>query len=189
MQPGFWLFLFLAILVSGCSTTSPTSGVRLNQIQVIGSHNSYHVRAHDSLRAVLASRSPETAQALDYTHPPLTDQFSRLGIRQIELDCFADPDGGLYAHPKGVEWVKRAGLPPVPNHDPEGRLRQPGFKVMHVPDIDYFSTVPTLRVALQQVFDWSEQHPGHIPIFILLELKKMPRARISLNPSGWAKKS
>jgi hypothetical protein len=174
MQNRFWLALILPLCfwVSGCSTSSPTSSVRLNQIQVIGSHNSYHLRAHDSLRAVLASRSPEAAKALDYAHPPLPDQLSRLGIRQIELDCFADPKGGLYAHPKGVEWAARAGLPPVPNQDPEGKLGRPGFKVMHVPDIDYMSTVLTLTDGLKQVLDWSEQHPRHVPIFVLLELKE-----------------
>lgn len=172
MQHRFWpLFILPAFLwASGCS--SPTSAVRLNQIQVIGSHNSYHLRAHDSLRAVLASRSPEAVKALDYTHPPLSDQLSRLGIRQIELDCFADPQGGLYSKPKGVQWAANAGLAPVPNQDPEGKLTRPGFKVMHVPDIDYMSTVLTLTDGLRQVNDWSERHPGHVPIFILLELKE-----------------
>lgn len=121
---------------------------------------------------LLNRRSPEVAKTLDYTHPPLTDQLSRLGIRQIELDCFADPQGGLYAHPKGVQWAASNGLPPVPNHDPEGKLSQPGFKVMHVPDIDYMTTVLMFRDGLRQVLDWSEHHPQHVPLFILLELKE-----------------
>ena len=170
------LLLFLIIPVcfgmSGCSTNSSTSAVRLNQIQVIGSHNSYHLLAHQSLRMLLATRGPETMKALSYTHPPLPEQLSRLGIRQIELDCFADPKGGLYAHPKGAQWAASAGLPPVPNQDPEGKLGRPGFKVMHVPDIDYMSTVLTLTDGLKQVQEWSNQHPGHVPIFILLELKE-----------------
>jgi hypothetical protein len=174
MQNWLWPFLMIPVvfLVSGCSTASRTSSVRLNQIQVIGSHNSYHLRAHDSLRTLLAGRSPEAVKGLDYTHPPLPEQLSRLGIRQIELDCFADPDGGLYANPEGVRWAAQAGLPPVPNQDPEGKLGRPGFKVMHVPDIDYMSTVLTLTDGLKQVFDWSKQHPRHVPIFILLELKE-----------------
>jgi Phosphoinositide phospholipase C, Ca2+-dependent len=127
--------LVMCIWSSGCATPGPTSSVHLNQIQIIGSHNSYHLRAHDSLRALLAKRDPNVAKGLDYTHLPLPEQLSRLGIRQIELDCLADPQGGLYADPKGVHWAADAGLPPVPNHDPEGKLHQPGFKVMHVPDI------------------------------------------------------
>lgn len=44
---------------------------------------------------MLATKSPLMAIGLDYTHVLLTEQINRLGIRQIELDCFADPDGGL----------------------------------------------------------------------------------------------
>jgi hypothetical protein len=102
----------------------------------------------------------------------LPEQLSRLRIRQIELDCFADPRGGLYAEPRGPKLAAALGLPPVPNHDPAGQLRAPGIKVMHVQDIDYFSSVLTLVEGLQQVRAWSEQHLRHFPIFILLELKE-----------------
>lgn len=161
----------IALFVTGCTTVSPRSDVRLNQIQVIGSHNSYHQRAHESLHTLLARRNPEAAKALDYSHPPLTDQFERLGIRQIELDCLADPRGGLYAHPKGIEWASQAGLPAVPDQDPSGELLSPGIKVLHVPDIDYQSSVPTLVDGLKEILAWSDQHPKHVPIFVLLELK------------------
>jgi hypothetical protein len=124
------------------------------------------------LLKLVAQRSPETAQGLDYSHRPLPEQLSRLGVRQIELDCFADPKGGLYADPRGPKQVAALGLPPVPNHGPAGRLRAPGFKVMHVQDVDYFSSVLTLVEGLQQVRAWSEGHPRHFPIFILLELKE-----------------
>ena len=120
----------------------------------------------------MATYAPGLAQELDYSHRPLAEQFSRLGIRQIELDCFADPQGGLYAEPRGPKAAAALGLPPVPNHDPDHRLRAPGFKVMHAQDIDYFSTVLTLKEGLQQVRAWSDQHPRHFPIFILLELKE-----------------
>ena len=165
-------FLLLSPLMSAGAPASSSSGVRLNQIQVIGTHNSYHQRAHKSLHELIAKRAPDEVRGLDYTHRPLSEQFSRLGIRQIELDCFADPQGGLYSDPRGVKWAADAGLAPVPNHDPQGRLRQPGFKVMHVQDIDYLSSVLTLVEGLKQVRDWSAKHPGHVPIFILLELKE-----------------
>jgi hypothetical protein len=166
-------FYLLAVLCAGggCTSSRPAASLRLNQVQVIGTHNSYHQRAHESLRTLLAQRFPQEAQGLDYTHPPLAEQLSRLGVRQIELDCYADPKGGLYAEPRGVKWAAAAGLPAVPNHDPDGRLRRPGFKVMHVQDIDYFSSALTLVDGLQQVRNWSIQHPRHVPVFILLELK------------------
>src|SRR5262245_42657028 len=164
----------VALLVgfaSGCSTPSKSSDLRLNQIQVIGTHNSYHQRAPESLVRLLTARSPDLVQTLDYSHRPLAEQFDLLGIRQIELDCFADPQGGLYAQPRGAKWAVDAGLSPVPNPDPDGKLRRPGFKVMHVQDIDYCSSVPTLVDGLKQVRAWSKQHPNHVPIFILIELK------------------
>ncbi|MFM7129434.1 MAG: Ca2+-dependent phosphoinositide-specific phospholipase C [bacterium] len=70
-----------------------------NQIQVIGSHNSYHIAPHDDLNQFLSITSKRLVESIDYTHPPLPDQFSRFGIRQIELDLFLDPKGGHYARP------------------------------------------------------------------------------------------
>jgi len=167
------IILLLALaLLPGCTTPSPTAGLRLNQIQVIGTHNSYHLRGAESLLTLIATQDPKARRELDYGHRPLTEQLSRLGIRQIELDCFADPVGGLYARPLGLERATQAGLPPVPNPDPTGRLRQPGIKVMHVPDVDFASSVLTLVDGLKQVRAWSVKHPRHVPVFILLELKE-----------------
>ena len=160
------------VMLTGCSSPSPTAGLRLNQIQVIGTHNSYHVRGHDSLLALIAQVNPTARRELDYGHRPLPEQLAQLGIRQIELDCYADPDGGRYARPLGLERVVQAGLPPVPEPDPAGRLRPPGIKVMHVPDIDFASSVPTLVGALHAVREWSAKHPRHVPVFIMLELKE-----------------
>jgi hypothetical protein len=140
------------------------------------------------LRALLEKVAPDEVKGLDYSHVPLPEQFSRLGIRQIELDCFADPQGGRFAEPQGVKWAADAGLKPVPNHDPEGRLRRPGFKVMHIQDIDYMSSVLTLHDGLEQVRDWSAQHPRHGPIFILLELKEDAPAPLLTQPLPFKEK-
>src|SRR5215510_1802287 len=126
LSRAFGVLALLAIFACGCAAPSKSSDLRLNQIQVIGTHNSYHQRAPESLVRLLKARSPDLAQTLDYSHRPLAEQFD-LGIRQIELDCFADPQGGLYAHPRGAKWAVDAGLPPIPNPDPERKLRQPGF--------------------------------------------------------------
>jgi hypothetical protein len=163
--------LFFAVFTFGCKTSPQRGELRLNQIQVIGTHNSYHQRAPDSLVRLLANRSPARVEALDYSHRPLAEQLELQGVRQIELDCFADPEGGRYARPLGRKWAAEAGLPALPNTDPEGKLRRPGFKVMHVQDIDYFSSVLTLVDGLKQVRAWSRQHPEHVPVLILIELK------------------
>ncbi len=164
--------LVACVILTGCMTPSPTAGIRLNQIQVIGTHNSYHLRGHDSLLTLIAKVNPGARRELDYGHRPLPEQLAQLGIRQIELDCYADPDGGRYARPLGLERVVQAGLPPVPDPDPTGHLRAPGIKVMHVPDVDFASSALTLVDGLRQVREWSVKHPRHVPVFILLELKE-----------------
>ena len=147
------------------------AGLRLNQAQVIGTHNSYHVTPHASLEALIRTTSDATFESIEYTHRPLTEQFERLGIRQIELDLFPDSDGGRFAKPLGVGLAKAGGLPPVPNFDPEGHLMEPGIKILHFPDFDYLTTVHTFRQALEEIEAWSDANPEHFPLTILLELK------------------
>jgi hypothetical protein len=144
------------------------SEVRLNQIQVIGTHNSYHIAPHKAVLALITEKNPALAQSLDYTHRPLVDQFSRLGVRQIELDVFADPEGGLFADPAAVKLTADSERP----HDPKGLLRKPGIKVLHVQDIDYRTTALTLVEALRQVRAWSRDNRGHCPIMIMIEVKQ-----------------
>jgi hypothetical protein len=166
---GAWLML--GALVAGCTTNSPTANVRMNQMQVIGTHNSYHQRAHDSLMKLIAARNPSAVSELDYGHRPLGEQLADLGIRQVELDCYVDTAGGRFANPLGPKKAVEAGLPPVPSNDPTGKLLKPGIKVMHIPDIDFGTSVLTLIDGLQAVRTWSLAHPRHVPVFILIELK------------------
>jgi hypothetical protein len=144
---------------------------RMNQIQVIGTHNSYHIAPHPNVMGILAAGKKGVAEGLDYTHKPLAEQFSRLGIRQVELDVFADPKGGHYADPFTRNLLKTQGKEPGPDPNSNGRLAQPGMKVFHVQDVDYMSTVPTLVDALKEIRAWSLAHPRHMPIMILIELK------------------
>jgi hypothetical protein len=149
----------------------PAFGQTLNQIQVIGTHNSYHAGLAPSEAKLMMEKNPKLFQALEYQHAALDRQLSS-GVRQIELDIFADSEGGRYARPSGPDAVAAAGLPKDPAFDPEGLMSKPGFKVMHVQDIDYRSTCQQLIACLQIVRSWSKSHPGHVPIFILLETKQ-----------------
>jgi hypothetical protein len=142
--------------------------LRLNQIQVLGTHNSYHIEPAADLLAVLRGFSAELADSIEYSHPPLDEQFDDQGIRQIELDVFADPDGGLFANRGGEAAVGR----PTASGLPE--LDQPGFKVMHVQDIDFDTTCLKFVSCLTTVRDWSHAHPGHVPIMIDVEAKDDP---------------
>jgi Phosphoinositide phospholipase C, Ca2+-dependent len=109
----------------------------------------------------------------------LQQQFDG-GVRQIELDVYADTKGGRYAHPSGPLTVAAANLPPDPAFDPNGVMLKPGFKVMHVQDVDYRSTCQPFIACLEQVRQWSQAHPKHIPIFILVETKQGSPGKLKL---------
>ncbi|MGO8818153.1 MAG: phosphatidylinositol-specific phospholipase C1-like protein [Terriglobia bacterium] len=160
-----------AVTIAAAAQTPTGSPVRLNQIQVIGTHNSYHAGIAPSAAKVWQAKNPEDYQKLDYRHPSLSQQLDG-GVRQIELDIYADSKGGRYAHPSGPAMVADAGLAPDPDFDPAGVMLKPGFKVMHVQDVDYRSNCQPFTACLRQVREWSHAHAGHIPIFILVETKQ-----------------
>src|SRR5882724_13545341 len=72
--------------------------LHLNQIQLIGSHNSYHSGLAPSETVWLDKLNPKSVTNLDYRHPALDVQLSN-GVRQVEIDIYADIKGGRYAHP------------------------------------------------------------------------------------------
>lgn len=177
--------LLLAAL-AGCASSSPasTSGgasndgtaapahypmddtLKLNQLQALGSHNSYHQLTPKAFRDALdAYLKSHVTQAWEYDHPPLDQQFANQGVRQIELDVHLDPDG---------RFATRRALPmaqlPAESGIPE--LAQPGtLKVFHEQEIDFASNCPTFVSCLQTVKKWSDANPGHAPIMILVEAK------------------
>ena len=163
----------MAVLAWAGSTPPPSwSGEpRLNQIQVIGTHNSYHIVPAPAILELVATGSRRQAEGLDYSHRPFAEQFSDLGIRQIELDVFADPKGGLFAEPALRKMAKARGKDPGPDPNADGRLRKPGLKVLHVQDVDFRTRAATFVDALKQVRAWSKAHPRHVPILIMVELK------------------
>jgi len=137
--------------------------IRLNQIQVLGTHNSYHIAPEPPLLLALGAN----ARDIEYSHRPLAEQLSRLGIRKFELDVFADPDGGRYASPAGLRMLP--GLAPV-----DATLGEPGFKVIHTQDVDYRTTCTTLKRCLTIIRDWSRANPTHVPIMVMIEAKDSP---------------
>jgi len=148
-----------AAFASGC--------VRLNQIQALGSHNSYHLQPMEPLWSELLTAG-DTFRPWEYSHLPLEQQFATQGVRQIELDVFADPEGGLYRERKGRTLIGG----PVIVGPPE--LDEPGFKVLHVQDLDFETTCLSFVDCLESVRSWSDANPGHLPLAILVELKDDP---------------
>ena len=72
--------------------------IKLNQIQVIGSHNSYKIGIERPLFEYLLKTIPALS-SLEYEHIPLSEQLN-LGLRDLELDVFYDPKGGYTPIPK-----------------------------------------------------------------------------------------
>jgi hypothetical protein len=90
-------------------------------------------------------------------------------VRQVELDVFADPVGGLFSTPIG-------GLPDFGGTEPfplAGMIR-PGLKVLHVQDIDYRTRCRTFTGCLATIKTWSDANPRHLPVMILVEAKDAP---------------
>jgi hypothetical protein len=137
--------------------------LRLDQVQVLGSHNSYHGRPYPQVMAALRKGNLGVAESLDYAHEPLPQQFD-LGIRQIELDVWDDPAGGKYARPS-VPLSLGVKIPDEPS------MRAPGYKVIHQADVDTNSTCLTFVACLQLTKTWSDAHRGHVPIDIHVEMK------------------
>jgi len=147
--------------------------VRINEIQMIGTHNSYHAGLPPSAGKLLREKNPKVFAALNYRHPSLTTQLNE-GVRQMEIDVFADPEGGLYSHPYIERMVAAAGLPPDPPYNQNGVMDKPGFKVMHRQDIDQRSVCEPFTDCLAEIQVWSKAHPRHLPIFLLIETKQRP---------------
>jgi len=101
--------------------------VRLDHLQALGTHNSYHVAP-----AV-------TVPAWAYTHRPLDEQLG-IGVRQFELDVVLAETGDEFA-------------------------------VFHVEQIDDETTCATLTECIATMSAWSEAHPHHHPIVVLVEPK------------------
>lgn len=139
--------------------------LRINQIQVLGTHNSYKMRPHPELVNQLNNEMDGWSRNIDYEHRPLTEQLEELGIRQFELDVYADTTGGLFSEPAGAlivgddEFISAE------------QMNQPGLKVLHGQDLDYRTTCMTLISCISEIRDWSLANPQHLPIFILIEAK------------------
>jgi Phosphoinositide phospholipase C, Ca2+-dependent len=152
-----------------CRAATGDEPLRLNQIQVIGSHNSYKQAIDTALVALVKQRTGNALDDLDYAHPTLTDQLN-LGLRSLELDVYNDPQGGRYASPLGLQWLRNSGTDSPP-YDPEGLMQAAGFKVLHIPDLDFRSHNLTLASALAELRGWSADHPRHLPIVVTMNLK------------------
>jgi hypothetical protein len=142
--------------------------LHMNDVQVIGTHNSYKQALPADELAAHRADDRRGAASIDYRHRPLLEQLE-LGMRGLELDVYHDPQGGRFLQPPGAH---RRGYRKPPWSPADLRqMQRPGFKVMHLPDIDFRSSCVTLRACLAIVRDWSRAHPRHLPILLLINAK------------------
>ncbi len=170
------LLVILPIVFFSSSVHKSLKEIKLNEIQVIGSHNSYKIGIERPLFDYLLKTKP-TLSGLEYEHIQLSEQLN-LGLRGLELDVFYDPEGGYYSDPKGLEIVKSLGAEPEP-FDVEQKLQLPGLKIFHVQEIDFRSHQLLFKDALWELKKWSQANEGHTPIIITLNAKdgEIPNTR------------
>ncbi len=152
---------------SGTPTVS-IEDIRMNELQTIGSHNSYRLKTYEPIFVLLTGGTPPPGlnpQEWDYTHETLPTQFGTHRVRSIELDIHYDPGGGLFANREGNAFVGDSTASNIP------ALDYPGMKVIHVPDLDYNTNYYTFVEALSAVKAWSDANPTHLPLIVMVELK------------------
>src|SRR4051812_4616502 len=149
----FTCFLALSVIFN---SNAQSDDLKINQLQVIGSHNSYrHAIETDLYNTIQAKDTSRSLKGLQYTHISLTDQLNK-GLRNLEIDVQGDPQGGKFAHPKGLDIAKSEEA-----YDPNGEMKKPGFKVFHMIDIDFRTSCYTLQACLAELKKWSDANPDH----------------------------
>ena len=160
------LFTLLITITLICNSNAQNDDLKINQLQVIGSHNSYrHAIETDLYNLIQAKDTSRSLKGLQYTHISITEQLNK-GLRNLEIDVQADPKGGKFTHPKGLDLAKSEEV-----YDPKGEMKKPGFKVFHMIDIDFRTSCYTLQNCLAELKKWSDANPDHVPVFITLEPK------------------
>lgn len=159
--------LFILLAFTACSNKCDT--YHLNDIQVIGSHNSYKIAIEKPLWNYLHEKDSELANSLQYSHISILEQL-KMGLRNIELDVFYDPQGGHYSNPKGLALIKENGGTPLA-FDMDEKLKQPGLKMFHIQDVDFRSHHLLFKACLQMMKKWSDENTDHTPVFVLINTK------------------
>lgn len=120
-------------------------GVKINEIAIIGTHNSYQPlptpqrRLHQKILNFLYNGKKGTKYKFEMD--PYTEQLE-YGIRNLEID---------------IETV-----------DKDGEV---SFIVTHDPISDNTSSAYDFAKGLQEIVMWSDNNPGHLPVYLLIEPK------------------
>jgi hypothetical protein len=146
-----------------CGPKWMDANLRLDQVQMVGTAESYKLKPDGALMGLIRMGGKKDAQALDYGLPALDAQLDS-DVRALRFDVAYDPKGGLFKNPAGASMA----MDLLPD-DYVAAMAKPGFKVIHVLDVDYRSSCLALADCLGQVAAWSKAHPRHLPIIIALK--------------------
>ncbi|MBQ6935866.1 MAG: phosphatidylinositol-specific phospholipase C domain-containing protein [Clostridia bacterium] len=121
-------------------------GVKLNEIKILGTHNSYQTLATPETRFLMSIIDTITLKKLglntfDFQMDTLTEQLE-LGVRNVEID--------------------------IETLDKDDKIE---FKVTHNSIVDNASSAYDFTKALQEIKMWSDNNPDHIPVIIIVEPK------------------
>jgi hypothetical protein len=153
------------------SFSQSRDSIRLNQIRVLASHNSYKKKPNQKVLKFLSKFKKQLGSSndpiqLDYGHLPLVEQFDKYGVRGIEIDLNYDPKGGLYSKRKLNLFIHG-----IRQRVKDKRMSEAGFKVLHIADVDYETNYLTFKDVLIELKNWSDTHPYHSPLFVNIEAK------------------
>lgn len=116
MKKAVFLGLYLSPFMLLWAQAQNLNDLKINEIQVIGSHNSYKKAILPEVYRYLAKKdSMNFLPRIQYEHIPVPQQLD-LGLRNLEIDVYADSKGGKYAHPKILDLVQT-----TDSFDPEGK--------------------------------------------------------------------
>ena len=121
-------------------------GIKLNEIAILGTHNSYQTLATSETRFLMGIIDAITLKKLglntfDFEMDTLTEQLE-MGVRNVEID--------------------------IETLDKDNKIE---FKVTHNSLIDNASSAYDFEKALKEIKMWSDNNPNHIPVIIIVEPK------------------
>jgi hypothetical protein len=169
--------ILLGMLFTANTTASVLLDAPLNEYQWFGSHNSYKRALPAILYNELAQLDRHAANQINYAHPSLQRQLDT-GLRQLEIDVVNDPLGHQYQYAEMESRLHQVWLTEEERHT----LAQPGFKVLHIPHVDVLSHCVTFQACLKQLVSWSDNHPNHFPIVVMINAKENQPSFITKPP-------
>jgi hypothetical protein len=141
--------------LAGCDAKWIDANVAINQLQSMGTHNSYKEQIRIEMASSGSAAQTPPSRSIMRTAP---SPSSSTRARQIELDPSDDPQGSLrHAARAQVAHRKRRDAAGLRSR----RHVRPGIKVIHVSDIDYRSHCLLFTDCLKQIKAWSDASHAH----------------------------